>query len=1045
MSYQSWIRAGLAAGLLLAAAGGTAAAQTGKLTGVVTDAASAQPLEGAEVGLQGTGIRALTGQNGRFFIVNVPPGRYTVTVRRIGYQAADVRNILIQIDVTRTVDVALTVAAAVDIAAIVVVAEPTPLVQPGMTGSGTNVQAEEIDALPVVSIQGVLELQQGFLEVPQNTDIVSFTDTRRNPLNPVSIRGGRGGETLTLIDNIPINNFVFGGPAFDITTEAVEQIDFQRGGFEPQYGNALSGIINIATREGGTQLAGAVSFQTSSIGGALGNTADELRGFDLLQGFMSGPVPGTNNTLRFMVAGRNQDGADRVLEFDDDVFRASGPLPDQNPNPQNAPHALDLYSGWRAFGYDQQRDITGKLTWYLQPTMKLSLLGIGYERQRLPFDFDYLLTQFDPLAAPGVTNLEDSVSAVGGDFGTPPVGNRAFEDVVQGSIHVRRVLTSARWDHTIGRWAYQFAASRFEQERETCNFFSGVCLGDRFADINFAGRFVAPGITSGHPVQGTDEFYGGERLVTWVGRFDLQGQATDHHNLQLGAFYQHHDLTFDELRNRGSNDVVVIPSFYHAEPWDAAAYIQDRIEYDFLTVKLGARFDFGRAGGLAFGDPRDPTARTTAREVCAGEFTHSQLGAIPAFTTPDPNNPGQTLNGFAACTASRTLLDSATGLARDDDFVSSKTRTQFSPRIGVSFPLTERSQVFFNFGRYSQNPLYNNIFQNTGIGTVAGEAQGICDTDEVVLGTDQCYPIIFSDIYTVSFLGNPNLLIEKTTAYEMGFATELGDDYGLQITAFSKDQFGLSGLRQGGIDSIGAALFDVGATYGSAQYNYFVIVNQDFQTVRGFEIALRRRLSDYWGFNINYGFAQATTNAAAPDLEFQRQAEEADPVNLEEITSSVDQPHVFNASLFFRVGNEEPFGNGVLDAIVRNANAAITLRAASGLPYTPTLNFTGLGTQQLAQNSGRAPGTFRVDLLAAKDFQVSNLRYGVFVRVDNLLDTRNCVQVFTTTGRCDVGTVDQSRSRQGNAVGQATVSTFFDRPQFTGDRRSVNVGARLNF
>ena len=142
--------------------------------------------------------------------------------------------------------------------------------------SGTNIQTEEITALPVTNIQGVLALQQGFFEVPQNTDIVSFTETRRNPIDPIRIRGGRSGETLTLIDGIPINNFVFGGPAFNITTEAVEQIDFQRGGFEPQYGNALSGIINIATREGGTRLAGAVSYQTSAVGGALGNTPDEL-------------------------------------------------------------------------------------------------------------------------------------------------------------------------------------------------------------------------------------------------------------------------------------------------------------------------------------------------------------------------------------------------------------------------------------------------------------------------------------------------------------------------------------------------------------------------------------------------------------------------------------------------------------------------------------------------------------------------------------------------------------------------------------------------
>jgi len=1041
---HAWSRfaTGLAVFALLAFAAGTADAQTGKLTGVVTDAESGAPLEGAQVILQGTGLTALTGSNGRYFLVNVPPSTYIVLVRRIGYASAEVRNVVVQIDVTRTVDVTLSPAGAVGVADIVVSAEAAPLIEAGVTGSSSNIGAEEIAALPVTNIMGVLSLQQGFMEVPSNTDIVSFTDTRRNPLSPVRIRGGRGGETLTLIDGIPINNFVFGGPAFDITNEAVEQVDFQRGGFEPQYGNALSGIINIATREGGTNLAGAFSFQTSAVGGALGNTQDELSNFDLYQGYISGPVPGTNNALRFMIAGRNQAGADRVLEFDDDINDFTDPR-----GGFNLPHSLDLFPGWRAFGYDQQNDLTGKLTYYFQPTMKLNVTAITYQRERLPFDFDYVLTQFDPLSAPAVTNLEDSLRVSGGSVGNPQ-GLARYADIVQGSLRVKRNVLSAKWDHTIGRWAYKISAGRFSQERETCNFFQGVCMGDRFSDINFSGRFVAPGISTTHPAGGTDEFYGGEDLTTTVGRIDIQGQATDHHAVQFGGFYQSHDLTFQEFRNQGVNDVFAVPQFYAATPWDAAVYLQDKIEYDFLTVKLGARFDFGRAGGRAFANPRDPTNGTTAREVCGGDF-----GGVAAFTTVDPKDPTKTLTGFAACAANNALLDSAAVLSQADDFVDSKTRTQFSPRIGVSFPLSERSQVFFNFGRYSQNPLYNNIFQNTGIGTVAGADGGdICDEGDIVPGsitadnpTGTCYPIIFSDTYTVSFLGNPNLLIEKTTAYEVGFATEISDNFALQVLAFSKDQFGLSGVRQGGVTEDGTPIFDVGTTYGSAAYNYLVIVNQDFQTVRGFEISLRRRLFDYWGFSFNYSFSEATTNAAAPDVQFQRTQEEGDPVNFQEIRSEVDQPHVFNASVSVRVGNEEPFGNGILDALVRNSNVTFTFQASSGFPYTPTLDFAGFGASQLEQNSGRGPSRFQINLLAGKDFNIANLRYGAFVRVNNLLDTQNCIQVFATTGRCDAGAVDQSRSRQGNPVGENAPSTFFDRPQFFGPRRSINAGLRVNF
>jgi outer membrane receptor protein involved in Fe transport len=1034
---HAWSRfiAGLAVLVLCAVVTDVAEAQTGKLTGVVTDAQSGQPLEGAQVVLQGTGLSALTSANGRFFLVNVPPGTYTVLVRRLGYQPVEARGVFIQIDVTRTQDVALATATTT-VEAIRVEAEEVPLVQPGVTGSGSNIRAEEISALPVTNIQGVLALQQGFIEVPQNTDLISFSETRRNPITPIRIRGGRGGETLTLIDGVPVNNFVFGGPAFNITTEAVEQVDFQRGGFEPQYGNALSGIINIATREGGTNLAGAFSYQTSAIGGALGSTPDELADRDLFQGYLSGPIPGTGNRLRFMVAGRNATGADQVLEFDDDVTRASGRAPDKPPTESN-PLLFDVFPGWRAFGYDNERDLTGKLTYYFAPTAKLSVTAIRYERQRLPFDFDWILTGFDPFTGPAVDNVEDSLAVnASGIIARPEIGAARFYDVVQGSLFAERTLYSARWDHTVGRWAYKARAGRFDQRRETCSFWQGVCLGNQFADYNFSDQFVAPIKQSTHSTSGTENIFGGEDLQTTVVGLDVQGQATDHHQLQFGGSFQRHDLVYQEWKNVGTNDVLVVPSFYQAKPWEAAAYLQDRIEYDFLTVKVGARFDWGKAGGNAFVNPLDPTNGTTARQECENN--------PDAYVTQDPIS-GQTVTGFAACTLNRDLLAQAAAVAQGDDFETAGTRTQFSPRIGVSFPLTERSQVFFNFGRYSQNPLYNNVFSNTGIGTVAGDSLGVCDEDAVVPNTTTCYPIIYNQWAETPFLGNPNLLIEKTTAYEVGFATELGGQYGIQVAAFSKDQFGLSGVRSGGQSTTGEVFFDVGSTYGTAIYNYAVIVNQDFQTVRGFEVSLQRRLFNYWGFNINFGFAQATTNAAAPELEFQRTQEEGDPVNQREIRSEVDLPASVNASVFFRVGNERPFNNGVLDAIVRNLSTTIALSARSGFPYTPTLDFQGLGANQLEQNSGRAPGVFNVNLQANKDFSLRNTRWGVFARIENLFDTKNCRQVYASSGNCDGGTVDQSRRRNGNTVGTGASTTFLDRSHFYSARRSINFGARLSF
>jgi hypothetical protein len=159
----------------------------------------------------------------------------------------------------------------------------------------------------------------------------------------------------------------------------------------------------------------------------------------------------------------------------------------------------------------------------------------------------------------------------------------------------------------------------------------------------------------------------------------------------------------------------------------------------------------------------------------------------------------------------------------------------------------------------------------------------------------------------------------------------------------------------------------------------------------------------------------------------------------------VDLPASFNASVFFRVANERPFGIGLLDEIVRNASATVTVSARTGFPYTPTLTNTGIGVNaQLERNSGRQPGVFVMDLNADKNFRLSNLRWGAFVRISNLLNTVNCNQVYASTGNCDGGTVDQDRRRNGNTLATGT-TTFYDRASYFQARRSINFGARVSF
>ncbi|MBI4409386.1 MAG: TonB-dependent receptor, partial [Gemmatimonadetes bacterium] len=729
------------AGTLLLLLAGPVLAQTGKLTGIVTDQQSGEPLAGVQVFLEGTGRGTLTQENGRYFIINLPPGTYTVVAQLIGYSTVRKENVRIAIDATRTVDFQLP-SQAIAVEEVVVEAERVPLIETRATGSGTAISAEQIAALPVTDLAGVLKLQSGFLPLPtDNSDILSYNDSHRG-VSPIRIRGGRYGETLSLIDGVPVNNVLFGGPAFDITNFAIEQLDLVKGGFQAQYGNALSGVINIATKEGTADLHGAVGYQTSGLAGWAGSRPDDVRNFDQYEAYVSGPVPLTDARLRYLLSARQVTGADRVLEFDDQVM-----TPNELPldNLGRSPYFTDLIPGWQGVGFSTKRDLYGKLTYYLTPTAKLNVGGTYYEAQRKPFLRDFFVVDRDfpeicveqypeeadwcrrTFVQVETNRMED---LYGGTF------LRMLPYTVYNAVDRRRQLVWAKWDHTIGGTAYKVTVGELKQDRLSCNWLAGVCLGDDIRNYTTVGAaFIVPRNTRSAPraphvgpASGTENFFGSDTMTTRVARFDVKSQVSDHHEVQTGVFYQTHEFVLHEARNGGRpfDDDEILTWDYRAEPWDFAFYVQDRIEYDFLRLDLGFRLDHFKVPGTFFRNPLDPTNGTTAFEVCEG--TAGSLGQTTPYSWTAPAShalAGQTFTGIAACSLALDdagndfLMDSARAVAFRDDFTKAPGRTEFSPRIGFSFPITEGVSLFANYGRFTQNPLYHNLLQRSGIGRLA--------------------------------------------------------------------------------------------------------------------------------------------------------------------------------------------------------------------------------------------------------------------------------------------------------------------------------------
>jgi hypothetical protein len=340
------------------------------------------------------------------------------------------------------------------------------------------------------------------------------------------------------------------------------------------------------------------------------------------------------------------------------------------------------------------------------------------------------------------------------------------------------------------------------------------------------------------------------------------------------------------------------------------------------------------------------------------------------------------------------------------------------------------------------------VYRNSGVGTSSGLGAGpdnFCNENAVKPGTDECAPPV--GIFNLpEFIGNPNLLAEQTTSYEVGYTGQLGQNYAIDVNVYNQDQSGLTGTR------LNDAIQDIGATYNNnALPQYRIAVNQDFLTSRGMEIRFRRRLVDRWSYDINYGWQRTTENSPPPDRSFE--AEESGELDqggtLREQTSGRDQGHRFNTTLrvSFRQNDVPEFpGNGFL----RNSNFALTYSWNQGRPYTPNRNFaiSGIVNTLTAADpfSARGPSTQSANFQYSKEMQMGNARYGFTLRVTNIFNIQNCNQVFANTGNCDTGVRDFSQRRVGNqgATSEGT-STNRDQPENRSDGRRFFTGLTIAF
>jgi outer membrane receptor protein involved in Fe transport len=208
-------------------------AQSGKLSGRVTDAATGEALVSANVIIAGTTMGSAADINGYYSILNIRPGKYTVNYRYIGYETKIVEDVVINADKTTQIDVALN-PQAIEGQTVTVVAEK-PIIEFNQTSSVKTVSSDEIETLPVQNLSDIINLQAGTVQTADGQ---------------FHMRGGRGGEIQYQVDGVSINNPYDNQSSLTLDRSIIQEVSVVTGTFDAKYGQAMSGIVNTTLKSG---------------------------------------------------------------------------------------------------------------------------------------------------------------------------------------------------------------------------------------------------------------------------------------------------------------------------------------------------------------------------------------------------------------------------------------------------------------------------------------------------------------------------------------------------------------------------------------------------------------------------------------------------------------------------------------------------------------------------------------------------------------------------------------------------------------------------
>jgi outer membrane receptor protein involved in Fe transport len=492
--------------------------------------------------------------------------------------------------------------------------------------------------------------------------------------------------------------------------------------------------------------------------------------------------------------------------------------------------------------------------------------------------------------------------------------------------------------------------------------------------------------------------YRKQKTMSWGGKANFLYQLGKHHEFKTGGEFTYYTIRrysiapvdiasnqkgiadgdirgiYDRLDNYGYDvfgNALDEGQDGPKNPVFAAFYIQDKMEFSDLVVQLGFRLDYIDIDSKTFADP------------------------------------------------SNVPFDSD-GIIDESQMVDLDPFLQVSPRLGFSFPVTDRTVFHAQYGHFVQQSRLRDVYL------------GANAASDVIKGG-------FAESNPVGYGLRP----ERTTSYEIGFRQQVGDNFAFDLTGFYKDIKDQIQIRPIFADP-------------TAQHTlYYAFVNGDFSTTRGFELKLDLRRTNRLAATIDYTFSDAQGTGSTPNTAFRTiwQSPTDDPFFPQQIAPlTFNQSHRGAFNLDYRFGQND--GGPILSQLGLNALFTFT----SGFNYTRWNGFGNARTPTESLNSSTTPWTFQLDMRLDKSFGVGPFGFNVYIWAINVLNTENIVSVFNTSGDAydDGWLADPQGSARTEgyrrAGGDEAAQTYEDlylasiyNPANFGTPRQIRLGIRINY